>query len=304
MSRTIGCLGYIGRPDFEYDCPVDQTQIASMLAANDDRIVMAHWDDIDAATLVTPAWDIREERWVTEDYSRCGAFLILEAPSPGSRNADFDHADKAMREILRRGIPSVNSVRTFLQYPDKRYLVDRPDMPFPKTVLVTKDADVASILFDFPDEVVLKPIIGCSGKGVMKLPRDAEALREAMTPGRDYLLQPFLPEILEGEKSMYFLAKKFRYAAIKVPKPGEFRANEEHAVSICYEPTDEELKLAEEAIRRFACPSLIERIDLCGRYVLEMTFECPGLKIKKCGVEREIGIWTYEAIDMAIARGW
>ena len=46
--------------------------------------------------------------------------------------------------------------------------------------------------------------------------------------------------------------------------------------------------------------SLIERIDLCGRHVLEMTIECPGLKIKRCGVEREIGPWTYEALDMAI----
>jgi hypothetical protein len=32
-----------------------------------------------------------------------------------------------------------------------------------------------------------------------------------------------------------------------------------------------------------------------------MTIECPGLKIKCCGVQREIGLWTYEAIDMAIA---
>lgn len=303
MPRTIGCLGYIGRPEFAFDCPVDETQITSMLAANDDRIVMAHWDDIDVTTLVTPAWDLRAGRWVTEDYSRCAAFLILEAPSPGSKNADFEHADRAMREILRRGIPSVNSVRTFLQYPDKRYLVDRLDMPFPKTVLVTKGTDIKSILGDFPDEVVLKPVIGCSGKGVMRLPRNAEAIDAAMTPGRDYLLQPFLPEILEGERSLYFLAKKFRYAAIKVPKPGDFRSNEEYSVSACYEPTADEIALAEEAIRRFDCPSLIERIDLCGRYVLEMTFECPGLKIKKCNVEREIGIWTYEAIDMAIAHG-
>jgi hypothetical protein len=301
MTRTIGCLGYIGRPEFAFDCPVDQTQIESMLAANDDRIVMAHWDDIDAITLVTRAWDVRAARWVTEDYARCAAFLILEAPIPRSKNADFDHADAAMREILRRGIPSVNAIRTFLEYPDKRYLAERSDMPFPKSTVVTRESDIASVLVSLPDEVVLKPLIGCSGKGVVKLPRDAEAIRDAMTPGCDYLLQPYLPEILEGEKSLYFLAKKYRYAAIKVPKPGEFRSNEEYADSERYEPTAEELAFAEEAVRRFASPSLIERIDMCGRHILEMTIECPGLKIKRCGVEREIGIWTYEAIDMAIA---
>ena len=25
--RTIGCLGYISRPDFAYDCPSDRIQV-------------------------------------------------------------------------------------------------------------------------------------------------------------------------------------------------------------------------------------------------------------------------------------
>ena len=300
MSRLIGTLGYIGRPEFAYDCPPDRSQIESMLAARDDRIQMAHWDDLDAESLVTQAWDIRTERWVTEDFSQCAAFLILEAPIPGSKNADFVHVEAAMREILRRGIPAVNSVRTFLEYPDKRYLVDRPDMPFPRTALVTTTTDLQPILADLPDTVVLKPIIGCSGKGVVRLPRDEVAVRNAMEPGREYLLQPFLPEILEGERSLYFFAKRYRYATIKRPKPGEFRGNEEFAVSDRYEPTPDELAFAEDALARFGSPSLIERVDMCGRHILEMTIECPGLKIRKCGVEQEVGPWTFEAIDMAI----
>ena len=303
MSRLIGTIGYIGRPDFAYDCPPDRSQIESMLAARDDRIVMAHWDDLDAESLVTQAWDLRGERWVTEDFSRCAAFLILEAPIPGSRNADFAHADLAMREILRRGIPAVNSVRTFLEYPDKRYLVERSDMPFPKTTLVTTASELGPLLADLPETVVLKPVIGCSGKGVVRLPRDEHAVRAAMEPGGDYLLQPFLPEILEGERSLYFFAKRYRYATIKRPKPGEFRGNEEFAVSERYEPSAEEIAFAEDALARFASPSLIERVDICGWHVLEMTIECPGLKIRKCGVEQEVGHWTYEALDMAIAGG-
>ena len=300
MSRLIGTLGYIGRPEFAYDCPPDRSQIESMLAARDDRILMAHWDDLDAESLVTQAWDIRTERWVTEDFSQCAAFLILEAPIPGSKNADFVHVEAAMREILRRGIPAVNSVRTFLEYPDKRYLVDRPDMPFPRMALVTTTTDLQPILADLPDTVVLKPIIGCSGKGVVRLPRDEVAVRNAMEPGREYLLQPFLPEILEGERSLYFFAKRYRYATIKRPKPGEFRGNEEFAVSDRYEATPHELAFAEHALARLGRPSLIERVDMCGRHILEMTIECPGLKIRKCGVEQEVGPWTFEAIDMAI----
>lgn len=301
MTRSIGCLGYIGRPDFAYDCLHDQMQIESMLAARDDRIVMAHWDDLDATSLVGPAWDVRRGEWATVDFTRCDALLILEAPAPGSKNADFTHADTALREILRRGIPAVNSVRTFLEYPDKRYLAARPDLPFPKTFLVTTATELEPLFASLPDEVVLKPLIGAGGDGVVRLPRVAEAVRAAMQPGRDYLLQPFLPEILTGEKSLYFFAKQYRYAAIKRPKPGEFRANDAHAISERYEPTAAEIALAADVIHRFASPSLIERVDLCGRQVLEMTIECPGLKIQLCGVERETGPWTYEAIDLAIA---
>jgi hypothetical protein len=304
MPRTIGCLGYVGRPNFEYDCLSDQRQIESMLAARDDRIIMTHWDDVDAQTLVTRAWDLRAGSWGTEDYTKCDAFMILEAPSPGSKNADFAHADTAMREILRLGIPAVNSIRTFLEYADKWYLAKRSDMPFPKTYHVTRDTDLSPLLVQLPDEVVVKPVIGCGGKGVMRLPRDAEAIRNALESGRDYLLQEFCPEILEGEKSLYFYAKKFRYAVIKRPNPGEFRANEEHSTGACYEPTGDELSLAEEAIARFASPSLIERVDMTSRHVIEMTIECPGLRLKTCNVLKEAGYWTYEAIDMAIARGY
>ena len=303
MTRTIGCLGYVGRPEFAYDCPSDRVQVESMCAARDDRIVMAHWDDLDAVSLEAHAWDVRRGVWGLEPFSRCDALLILEAPVPGSKNANFAHAELAMREILHRGIPAVNSIRTFLEYPDKRYLVDRPDMPFPKTTLITTATDLGPVLATLPAEVVLKPVIGCGGKGVMRLPRDEEAVRGGMEPGRDYLIQPFVPEILDGEKSLYFFAKQYRYAAIKRPKPGEFRSNEEHSISERYEPTGEERSFAEEAIRRFASPSLIERVDMCGRSVIEMTIECPGMKMKKFALEREAGPWTYEALDMAIAWG-
>ena len=186
---------------------------------------------------------------------------------------------------------------------DKRYLAERTDMPFPKTSLISRDTDLGPILATLPEEVVVKPLIGCGGKGVTRLPRDAEAIREILEPGREYLLQPFLPEILEGEKSLYFYAKRYRYAAIKRPKPGEFRGNEEYADSDGYDPTAEEIAFAEDVVRRFGSQSMIERIDICGRHVIEMSIECPGLKLKKLGLEKEAGPWTLEAIEMAIATG-
>ncbi len=301
MRRLVVCVGYIGRAAFEFDCEGDRLQVESMLATRDDDIRMVHWEDLDASLRSTHAYDLRNSAWGNVDLAAAAALLILEAPAPGSISADFDRADAAMREILRRGIPAVNSPRTFLDYPDKRYLVDRPDMPFPATRLVTAASDIDAAIRDLGEVVVVKPLIGAGGDGVVRMAADAGLVRAALEPGREYLVQEYLPAITAGERSLYFFAKQFRYAAIKRPVGDEFRCNWEHSSADRHQPTEDELALARDAVARFGSPSLIERVDLCGGKIIEMTIECPALQISPCGVEGEVGGWTYEAIDMAIA---
>jgi len=302
-QRTIGGIGYIERPVFNFDWEVDRRQVESMLAARQDDFLIVHWDDLDLSLSTQKAYDLRRECWTAADYSKCDALLILEAPAPGSPFADFHHAEATMAPLLARGIPAVNSLRTFLEYPDKRYIIDRSDLPFPRTRLVTTESDLGRAIEGLGDPVVLKPLIGAGGDGVGRVAANADALRQAMKPGHEYLLQEFLPEIVDGERCLFFFAKKYRYAVIKRPLAGEFVTDEAHAKFERYEPTAAELALACDAIERFGSPSLIERVDIVGSKVMEMTFECPGLSIQCCGVEREVGYWTYEAIDMAIAAG-
>lgn len=301
MQRLIVTVGTIGRPEFAYDCPVDRHQIESMLAARGDRIVMTHWDDLDEALHTPLGWDVRRATWRPVTLTAADALLILEAPPPGSPFADFERAEASMRRILAHGIPAVNSPRTFLEYPDKRYLVDRTDLPFPRSVLVTAEGDLETALATFGDTVVVKPLLGAGGKGVVRVANDPQAVRAALAPDGPSIIQEFLPAIAAGEKSLYFFAKRYRYALLKRPRPGDFRSNEEFAEHSRYEPTAAEIGLAEDAIARFDSPSLIERVDLCGDRIIEMTIECPGLKISACGVHSEVGSWTYEALDRAIA---
>jgi hypothetical protein len=303
MRPLVVCVGYIGRESFEFDCEGDRLQVESMLATRDDDIRMVHWDDLDASLRSKHAYDLRSGAWGSVDLDDAAVLLILEAPAPGSIFANFQRAEAAMHEILRRGIPAVNSPRTFLDYPDKRYLVDRPDLPFPATRLVTTASDIEAAMGGLGDVVVVKPLIGAGGDGVVRMAADAALVRAALEPGREYLVQEYLPSITAGERSLYFFAKQFRYAAIKRPLAGEFRCNWEHSLADRHHPTDDELTLARDAVARFGSPSLIERVDLCGPKIIEMTIECPALQVSTCGVEGEIGGWTYEAIDMAIAAG-
>lgn len=63
MKRLIVTVGYIERPVFAYDCPVDRHQVESMIAARGDDIVMTHWDDLDANLATTQGRDVRRDVW-------------------------------------------------------------------------------------------------------------------------------------------------------------------------------------------------------------------------------------------------
>jgi glutathione synthase/RimK-type ligase-like ATP-grasp enzyme len=167
-------------------------------------------------------------------------------------------------------------------------------------VLLTDSSDIPALLAGFGETVIIKPIVGFSGLGVLKLPNSVDRVREALEPGQEYLLQEYLPEIADGERCLFFFAKKFRYAIVKRLHAGEYIANADHAEFEAYKPTAAELALACDAVERFGSSSLIERIDIVGSKVLEMTIDSPGLAIHIAGVEREVGHWTYEAIDLSI----
>ena len=300
-KRTIGGIGYIERPIFKFDWAVDRRQVESMMAARDDDFLMVHWNDLDLSLSTEHAYDMRRECWTAADFSACDALLILEVPTPQTTFADFARSQTILRTIRERRIPALPSASTFIDYVEKRYLIERTDMPLPQTVLLTATSDIAALLAGFGETVVVKPLVGFSGRGVVKLPNSVERVREILEPGREYLLQEYLPEIAAGERCLFFFAKKYRYALVKRPHAGQFITNEEHAEFERYEPTAAELALAGAAIERFGSPSLIERVDIVGSKVIEMTIDGPGLAIQLCGVEREVGHWTYEALDMTIA---
>jgi hypothetical protein len=78
------------------------------------------------------------------------------------------------------------------------------------------------------DEAVIKPVIGASAQGVIRVTRaslaDGEAhLRQILGSG-DAMVQAFAPEVESaGEWSLVFLGGKFSHAVVKTPRAGDFR---------------------------------------------------------------------------------
>jgi len=80
------------------------------------------------------------------------------------------------------------------------------------------------------NELVIKPTIGASAKGVFNV-KKKEIKRmqkkfDKQIEGSDLLIQPLVEEIIScGEYSFIFLGNNFSHAVMKKPKQGEFRSN-------------------------------------------------------------------------------
>ena len=135
------------------------------------------------------------------------------------------------------GIPTINDSALLRWNSDKRYLLELAQHGV--AIIPTRLASAAAlpgVLAALPGQaVVIKPSIsggawhtlrGTAGDAafaaaVAQLPRD-----------RDYLVQPFVPEIVsDGEWSLLYFAGEFSHAVLKRPAAGDYRVQGEHGGS-------------------------------------------------------------------------
>lgn len=108
---------------------------------------------------------------------------------------------------------------------------------------------------------ILKPAISAGAYKTTVISHDD--LKALKLDAGDWLLQPFLESIFEGEISLIYFDKKFSHALIKVPKQGEFRVQEEFGGSVMpYSPDEKLLKLASDILSHVDMPLLYARVDL------------------------------------------
>jgi glutathione synthase/RimK-type ligase-like ATP-grasp enzyme len=133
------------------------------------------------------------------------------------------------------------------------------------------------------NKFVLKPIVGASADHIRILEK-AELLRciSNLENPVDWFVQPFMEEVLEGERSIFFFNSKFSHAAKKVPKTGDFRVQEEHGgIITSYLPDTEELEFSNLALKSIKEKLLYARIDFLktktGPQLIELELIEPSL---------------------------
>lgn len=124
--------------------------------------------------------------------------------------------------------------------------------------------------------IIVKPVVSTNATDTLLIDRrsaDGEDLRAAFAE-RSFVVQPFISNIqTEGEFSLFFFANEFSHAIRKIPRPADFRVQEEHGARISAVEPEPELREAGEKVLGLVKPmSVYARVDFVrsddGRFLL------------------------------------
>lgn len=230
-------------------CPDDAHLLEAFEAAG-GRAATIPWDDGKAdwagfdAVVVRATWDY---------YLRHGEFL-----------AWLDRLEAAGARVW-------NPVPTLRWNSDKRYLAElaRRGAPVVPTRFVERGVHgkLARVLDEEGwDEAVVKPAVSAGAYCTFRARRDeapqAQAAFEELVARDAVLVQPYLPEVQQGEWSFVFLGGAFSHAAVKRPGKGDFRVNEKHGGSLAAgKPTEGQVAQARAVLDSAPAPLLYARVD-------------------------------------------
>ena len=122
----------------------------------------------------------------------------------------------------------VNDPRSVINAPEKMFVLDYARF-MPPTLVARRIDDVRAFQQAY-GAVVMKPLHGNGGKAIFKVEADGtnlSALFEVFnqTWPEPHMVQPFLPEVAEGDKRIVLVDGEVAGAINRLPGEGEFRSN-------------------------------------------------------------------------------
>ena len=242
----------------------DCYDFSNELQALGHEVFFANWDDLDGREFTRMFHDNGKK--FIEPLPLAEADLIFVYKMEGFY-FDLPRFFQMVETFAANARVVVNHPATIRHNIDKRYLLDleREGILVPPTHHL--DDSVRERL-ERGEKLVLKPISGERGKGVMLL-ESLAALDMVKGHEAEYLVQDYIPGVVDGERSLVFLGFEYQYGILKKPSPRnprEFRCNESQGgTAVLYEPTREEMDFALGTLRAYeslGCPVHYSRIDL------------------------------------------
>jgi glutathione synthase len=174
----------------------------------------------------------------------------------------------------------INSPKGLRAANEKVYAMQFRDL-IPQTIVTARREQILDFLQN-RERVVMKPLDGKGGEGILLLRRDDPNLNSLMelathrgtTP---VMVQEFLPAIKDGDKRVLLFAGQPLAAINRVPQSGEFRGNMAaggRAIAATITPRDREICASLAPILQFDGLYFVG-IDIIGGYLTEVNVTSP-----------------------------
>ena len=201
----------------------------------------------------------------------------------------------------------VNDPAEVRNAPEKLFVTHFSEL-MPPTLISSSRDDILAFRRDYED-IIVKPLFGNGGAGVFHITPEDENLNSLLELFTEFYREPiiaqqYMPAVREGDKRIILIDGKPAGGVLRVPPPGEARAN----MHVGAEPVKTELTARERDICDLIGPMLVEKglifvgIDVIGGYVTEINVTSPtGIQeINRFdGVSLESQVW--DAIEARLA---
>ena len=135
---------------------------------------------------------------------------------------------------------------------------------------------------------VIKPLYGFGGEGVMRLTQDDPNTRPTLElfrrsyPRQPWVIQKFLPEILEGDRRLFLLDGEFMGAFNRIPPPHSIRSNTARGGLVrVHTPTARDLEICQQVgplLKKLGL--FFAGLDIIGSSLTEINVTSPtGLRL-------------------------
>jgi len=132
-------------------------------------------------------------------------------------------------DLVRKDTFIMNYPRALRDADEKLYALRFPQWT-PRTIVTSDSAQIQGFASSCGGSCVIKPIGRAGGMGVLRLTEsdnNASSIIDLLTDegSRPVMVQEFIPAVSEGDKRVILLDGELLGAILRVPKPGDFRAN-------------------------------------------------------------------------------
>jgi ribosomal protein S6--L-glutamate ligase len=184
--------------------------------------------------------------------------LLIRTMPPGTLEQVVTRMDQ-LAGVEAQGVRVLNPPRSLECAVDKYLTTQRmalSGLPVPRTV-ICEDAETALAAFEqLGRDVIVKPLFGSEGRGIMRVSDSELALRAFRTLERLGAVI-YQQEFVSGpgfDLRILLLDQQLIGSMKRTPKDGDFRANiSQQGTGIAHTPTDREMHLAIAAARVTGC---------------------------------------------------